>query len=136
MIRALLSIYKLLDKNQKKKFFFLQVLVITTALLEVGSLFLVGQFMFLLTDTKNLHSKEHFTFLYNFFNFSNDQDFFIIFSVITLIFFIITTIILLIIILISSIVFSIINSEYLFIVLMALPAIISGVFLYYNYPKY
>jgi HlyD family secretion protein len=93
MIRALLSIYKLLDKNQKKKFFFLQVLVITTALLEVGSLFLVGQFMFLLTDTKNLHSKEHFTFLYNFFNFSNDQDFFIIFSVITLIFFIITTII-------------------------------------------
>lgn len=91
MIRALLSIYSVLDKNQKKKLFFLQVLVITTALLEVGSLFLVGQFMFLLTNVKNLHSKEHFIFLYNFFNFSNDQDFFIIFSIITLIFFIITT---------------------------------------------
>ena len=91
MIKALLSIYSILDKNQKKKLFFIQVLVITTALLEVGSLFLVGQFMFLLTDIKNLHTKEHFIFLYNFFNFSNDQDFFIIFSIITLIFFIITT---------------------------------------------
>lgn len=93
MIKALLSIYKILDKNQKKKLFFLQVLVIATALLEVGSLFLVGQFMFLLMDLKNLHSKEYFIFLYNFFNFFNDQDFFIIFSLITLIFFIITTII-------------------------------------------
>ena len=91
MIKALLSIYSILDKNQKKKLFFIQALVITTALLEVGSLFLVGQFMFLLTDIKNLHTKEHFIFLYNFFNFSNDQDFFIIFSIITLIFFIITT---------------------------------------------
>lgn len=91
MIKYLLSIYSVFNKNQKKKLFFLQVLIIATALLEVGSLFLVGQFMFLLTDIKNLHSKEHYIFLYNFFNFSNDQDFFIIFSIITLIFFIITT---------------------------------------------
>jgi ABC-type multidrug transport system fused ATPase/permease subunit len=92
MIRTLLKIFSIFDKNQKKSFFIIQFLIIINSLLEVCSLFLVGQFVFLLTNIENLRTKEHFNIIYNFFHFSNDKVFFIFLSIIILTFFLVSTV--------------------------------------------
>jgi ATP-binding cassette, subfamily B, bacterial PglK len=92
MIKTLLKIYSIFDKNEKKSFFIIQIAIIINSLLEVCSLFLVGQFVFLLTNLEYFHRKEYFNLIYNFFNFSNDKVFFIFLSTILLIFFFLTTI--------------------------------------------
>ena len=92
MIKTLLKIYSIFDKVEKKNFFIIQIAIIINSLLEVCSLFLVGQFVFLLTNLESFHRKEYFNFIYNFFNFSNDKVFFIFLSTILLIFFFLTTI--------------------------------------------
>jgi ABC-type multidrug transport system fused ATPase/permease subunit len=93
MFNILLKIYSLLDENQKKKLFFLQLLIVITSLLEVGALFLAGQFMFLVTDIENFNRNENFYYLYSFFAFSNEQKFILTFSFLVMVFFIITAII-------------------------------------------
>ena len=82
MFKTLKQCLSLLDRKQKKKIFFIQVLILTMTSLEIGSIFIVGAFISVLGNFSNfLNLHPGILYIYNYFNFSNPSDFFIFLSI-------------------------------------------------------
>ena len=82
MFKTLKQCFSLLDKKQKKKIFFLQVLILIMASLEIGSIFIVGAFISVLGNFNNfLNLHPGIFYIYNHFNFSDPRDLFIFLSI-------------------------------------------------------
>jgi ABC-type multidrug transport system fused ATPase/permease subunit len=82
MFKILKQCFNLLNKEQKKQIFFLQVLIIITTLVEIGSIFAVGAFISALGNL-NIFLKTGTGFffdLYNYINFKNQREFLIFLS--------------------------------------------------------
>lgn len=75
MFKNVLVLYDLLTDETKKKFMYLQVLVVLMSLLEVASVLAIGPFMALVTDLSILEAGGKIAFLYELLEFENPNDF-------------------------------------------------------------
>ena len=79
IISLIQDLYKLLDKKQKKKFLFFQILIVISAIFETLSVLSIAPFMAIASDFSLIDSSEPLSYLYNFLNFT-DKNTFVVFS--------------------------------------------------------
>jgi HlyD family secretion protein len=77
MIKTIVEIFSLLNKDQKRIIFFLQLLVQLVALLEIVNLFTIIPFITLLSDFEVLNKDGYISYIYNFLNFKTPENFLI-----------------------------------------------------------
>ena len=84
MIKTIIEIFSLLNKDQKRIIFFLQLLILLVALLEIVNLFTIIPFVTLLSDLSVLNNDGYISYIYNFLSFQSPGNFLIFFGVLFL----------------------------------------------------
>jgi len=75
MYKLIIDVYKVFSKNQKKKFLWIQVFIILTAVSEIASLVAIGPFMALISDLSLIESQPVYSELYRLTGFEDPHDF-------------------------------------------------------------
>ena len=84
MIKTIIEIFSLLNKDQKRIIFFLQLLIQLVALLEIVNLFTIIPFVTLLSDLSVLNNDGYISYIYNFLSFQSPENFLIFFGLLFL----------------------------------------------------
>jgi HlyD family secretion protein len=84
MIKTIIEIFSLLNKDQKRIIFFLQLLIQLVALLEIVNLFTIIPFVTLLSDFSVLNNDGYISYIYNFLSFQSPENFLIFVGVLFL----------------------------------------------------
>ena len=92
IISLIQDLYRLLDKRQKKKFLFFQILIVISAIFETLSVLSIAPFMAIVSDFSLIDSSAPLSYLYNFLNFTDKNTFVVFFGIIVLATFFISSI--------------------------------------------
>ena len=92
MFSLIYRICKILDSNQKWILFRIQFLVISISILEILVIFSFGGLVSFLTNTNNISNGNIYIFLSKFYEFNNDIDFIIFYSILLFIVVIISSV--------------------------------------------
>jgi ABC-type bacteriocin/lantibiotic exporter with double-glycine peptidase domain len=92
MLKSLIKLFHFLNYSQKKKFFLLQVLIISMSVTEVTSLMIIGGFLSVISDFEQIYNNSLVFSAYNFFNQDSPETFILIFGITVLVFLIFSSV--------------------------------------------
>ena len=92
MLKTLIKLFDLLDRKQKLNLIFLQLLIIFMVILEILSIFALGQYIILISNPGNFSSNTVFQKINIFVNFTDETHFVVFFTFLILLIILFSTI--------------------------------------------
>jgi ATP-binding cassette, subfamily B, bacterial PglK len=85
-MNSLYDLFRNMNKTDRKKFYFIQILLLLSSIAESVGLLSIAPFMSMVTDNSLIDSNQYLSTLYTYFNFQGHIDFIIFFGLFVLLF--------------------------------------------------
>ena len=79
-MNSLYDLFRNMNKTDRKKFYFIQILLLLSSIAESVGLLSIAPFMSMVTDNSLIDSNQYLSTLYTYFNFQGHIDFIIFFG--------------------------------------------------------